>query len=300
MKRSILRFSLFSSSLLALLLLASGLVQPLTVNAASLSARQAAGQHANLNPNSGNLTYHGGPVMVGTVKTYAIFWEPIDSYVSPTYNSLILQYFNDVGRSPLYHNNRQYTNAKGKRPTNSVLGGSWIDTRPYPAGNQLQQSDIEGEITLAMKTNGWTPSLHKLFLVFSAKGEEMCSNIFGCTYRDVLCAYHYFMGKNTIYAAEPYAGTDLSLCGVPSSPNHDIDADSTINLITHEQFEAATSPFATGWYGTNQYHDEIADKCVWQFGAPNQYNGDVIWNGHPYEVQLEWDNANSSCVLKGP
>lgn len=207
---------------------------------------------------------------------------------------------NDVGRSPLYHNNRQYSNAKGKHPTHSVLGGSWLDTRPYPPGNQLQQSDIEGEITSAMNINGWTPSLHKLFVVFSAKGEEMCSNLFGCTYSSVLCAYHYFMGRDTIYAAEPYAGTDLSLCGVPSSPNHDIDADSTINLITHEQFEAATDPFNTAWYGTNQYHDEIADKCVWQFGPPNKYGGDVIWHGHPYEVQLEWDYANSSCVLKGP
>ncbi len=299
MKRSLLLSSFFS--LLALTLLASGLLRPVAANAASFRGLQPVGQQKKLNTNAGNLGYHGGPVMVGIVTTYAIFWEPPGFYVSPNYNNLILQYFKDVGKSPIYHNNSQYSNSSGKYPVTSVLGGSWVDTRPYPTtNNELQDADTRNEINLAMKVNGWTPSLHKLFIVFAAKGEIMCSDIYGCTYITDLCAYHYFAGTSTIYAAEPYAGTNLSLCGVPSSPNHDPDADSTINLITHEQFEAATDPFYTAWYGTDQYHDEISDKCVWQFGQLNKYNGDVVWNGHPYEVQEEWDNASSSCVLKGP
>lgn len=244
------------------------------------------------------LYYHGGPVMTGTVTTYAIFWEPTGSYVSPNYNSLILQYFNDVGASPLYHNNRQYYNAKGKYPVGSVPGGSWLDTRPYPASS-LQESDIQKEVKRAMRMNGWKPSIHKIFFVFSAKGEIMCSDVYGCTFSS-LCAWHNFMGNNTIYAAMPYAGTDLSVCGVHSSPNKDFDADSEINLNTHEQMEAATDPMYSGWYGADRYHNEIGDECVWQFGPKNKYGGDVVWNGHPYMVQYEWDNKSSSCVLKGP
>jgi hypothetical protein len=299
MKRSVLWPLLFP--FLAFTLLAAGLLHSLSANASSFLARQATEQRVPPN-SSTNLSYHGGRVMVGTVTTYAIFWEPTGSYVSPTYNSLILQYFQDVGHSPLYHNNMQYANAKNKHPSNSILGGSWVDTRPYP-GSELQEVDIQHEVTLAMQTNSWTPSIHKLFIVFAAKGEIMCTNLdgFGCVFINNLCAWHNAMGNNTIYAVEPYAGTDLSLCGVPSSPNHDIDADSTINLITHEQFEAATDPFYDAWYGPGgNYHDEISDKCVWQFGPPNRYNGDVVWHGRPYEVQLEWDNASSSCVLKGP
>ena len=64
-----------------------------------LSGTRDVEQHERL-ASTGNLTYHGGHVMVGTVTTYAIFWEPPGFYVSPTYNSLILQYFNDVGRLP--------------------------------------------------------------------------------------------------------------------------------------------------------------------------------------------------------
>ncbi len=113
--------------------------------------------------------------MVGTVKTYAIFWEPTGSYVSPTYNSLILRYFQDVGGTPLYHNNSQYANSHNKHPVTSTLGGSWLDTRPYP-GPKLMETDIQQEVTLALQTNGWTPSIHKLFIVFAAKGEIMCTS----------------------------------------------------------------------------------------------------------------------------
>ena len=288
--------SLSFSSLVALL--ASGVLQSGPTNASSLAAGQSP-VTGLAQSTAGNLTYHGGPVMTGTIQVYAIFWEPPGSYVSPNYNSLILRYLQDVGGSSLNHNNSQYHDSQGKHPGRSVLGGSWVDTRPYP-GPELQESDIQQEVSLAMQTNGWTSSLHALFVVFSAKGEVMCSNVYGCTYLTYLCAFHYFMGTNTIYAAEPYAGTDLSSCGVHTSPNNDIDADSTINLITHEQFESATDPFYTAWYGSSQYYDEISDKCVWQFGPPDRHGGDVFWHGHPYEVQLEWDNAKSSCVLRGP
>ena len=34
---------------------------------------------------TGNLIYHGGPVMAGNMKAYTIFWEPSGSFVSSTY-----------------------------------------------------------------------------------------------------------------------------------------------------------------------------------------------------------------------
>src|SRR5579872_4439517 len=161
---------------LALALLIIALLQALPANASSVLARPSTEQHVSDNPTA-NLAYHGGRVMVGTVTTYAIFWEPPGRYVSPRYNSLILQYFNDVGGTPLYHNLEQYPNAHGTHPVTSVLGGSWVDTRPYPTNNnELQETDIQNEVTHAMQVNNWSPSIHKMFFVFSARGEIMCSN----------------------------------------------------------------------------------------------------------------------------
>src|SRR5213082_1054914 len=44
---------------------------------------------------SGNLSYHGGPVMA-TNKTYAIYWIPSGYSVSSLYISLINQFLTDV------------------------------------------------------------------------------------------------------------------------------------------------------------------------------------------------------------
>jgi len=280
--------------LMVLALLAVDIRQPLTVEAgARIKAPQFDANTAAYS--SGNLIYHGGPIMPKTTRAFVIFWEPPGWYVSSTYNSLILRYFNDVGTSPLYYNNTQYTDSKGNMSEESRLGGYWIDTAGYPA-QQLNDQQVREEVIRAMQTNGWSPALYRAFFVFTAEGVTMC---FGTPCR-VYCAYHYFFGRNTIYAAMPYAGTDPHRCGLRTSPspNGDFDADSEINLASHEQMEAATDPLENGWL--DAYHQEIGDKCVWTFGNVGLDGSNVIWNQHPYIVQEEWDNAQQGCVLAGP
>jgi len=233
--------------------------------------------------------------MVGTATAYAIFWEPTGSFVSSRYNSLILQYFADIGGSKLYRNDTQYKNSANIAPSGAVLGGSWVDTNAYPSGT-LSDTQIQAEVTHAQSVKGWSSSLNNVFFVFTAKGENICidsSTCFGSTF----CAYHGNFG-NTLYAAMPYTGTYLANCGVPHSPNADLDADSTINVTSHEQNEAATDPLGTAWY--DPAGNEIGDKCAWNFGPINTAGGDVTWNGHSYEVQKEWDNKVKGCVLSGP
>ena len=244
---------------------------------------------------SNNLVYRGGPVMEGTAQAYAIFWEPTGSYVSPRYNSLILQYFKDIGSSSLYHNDTQYKDSTNNAPTSAVLGGSWIDTAGYPSGT-LSDAQVQAEVTHAQSVNGWSSSLKNVFFVFTAKGENICINSSTC-FGSTFCAYHGNFG-NTLYAAMPYTGTYLANCGVPSSPNKDFDADSTINVTSHEQNEAATDPLGTAWY--DSIGNEIGDKSAWKFGKLNAAGGDVTWKGHSYEVQKEWDNKVKGCVLVGP
>jgi hypothetical protein len=246
-----------------------------------------------------NVLYYGGPIMPGIMQAYAIFWEPTGSYASPTYNSLITRYFGDVGSSPLYHNNTQYTDINGNCPSGADLAGSWVDTAPYPSST-LQDSDIQNEVINAMKANGWAADITHAFFVFTAKNEIICAGLLCSFSAGGFCGYHSAFGTNTIYAVIPYAGSDLYHCGVPSSPNRDFDADSTINVTSHEQMEVATDPFLNAWYDpTGPYPFEIGDKCRMRFGST--INGaDVAWNNDPYIVQGEWDNARSACVLSGP
>lgn len=259
-------------------------------------SRHAKKSHAILAA-SDNLNYGGGSVMAGTMQAYAIFWEPSGSSVSLSYNSLVSRYFGDVGGNGIYNNNSQYTDSSGNAPSNAMLAGSWVDTAAYPSST-LQDSDIQNEVTNAMNVNGWTPSITTMFFVFTARDENICMQ--GQCSFSTFCAYHNYFGSNTIYAAMPYDGTDLQGCGpLPNgSPNGDVDADAEISTTSHEQMEAATDPLLNAW--TDSSGQEIGDKCAYSYGSTNSDGSNENWNGNPYIVQQEWDNAQDTCVQSGP
>ena len=280
------------------------MLTPTTASAASVSTPASRAPHPLLHPGlvkpnavtpfaSSNLTYHGGPVMTGTANAYAIFWEPTGN-VEANYNNLIQQYFGDVGGSGLYHNNTQYTNSSGGYPSNARFAGSWLDTRGYPE-SPLLDSDIQGEVSHALSSTGWSSGSNNIFFVFTQRNEDICFDSSRSTCAsNYFCAYHSNFGS-TLYATMPYAASFQ--CNPGYSPNHN-DADQTINVTSHEQMEAATDPQGTAWYDSAGY--EIGDKCAWQFGSTNASGADVTWNGHGYIVQKEWDNRVRGCVLSGP
>lgn len=245
-----------------------------------------------------NLTYHGGSVMTSTTNVFAIFWEPSGSTVSSTYNSLIQRFFRDVHGTTYYTILQQYTNSSGTAPVTATLAGTFVDTRSYPS-NPMFDSDVQAEVTHAQSLNGWTSSIHNIFFVFTAKNENECfdTSQSECTFT-TFCGYHDFFGSNTLYAFIPYTGTNLSACGVPRTPNNDINADSSISVVSHELAEAVTDPLLNAWFDANG--EEIGDKCAFQFSSTNSANGDTFMNGDPYEIQLEWNNRKSTCSLNSP
>lgn len=244
---------------------------------------------------SSNLTYHGGPVMTGTANVYAIFWEPTGN-VQSGYNSLIQRYFGDVNGTGLYNNNTQYKNSSGGDASAEHLVASWTDTGAYPE-TPLLDSDMQNEVTHAQQVNGWSSSINNVFFVFLQANEDLCfdSSLSQCA-SNYFCAYHNSFGTNTLYAAMPYAAS-FSCNPGGNLPNNN-DADLTINVTSHEQMEAATDPLGNAWY--DRSGNEIGDKCAWKFGTRSSNGGDVVWNGHSYLVQKEWDNAKRGCVLSGP
>ena len=275
------------------------------------------GQNGNVNTDP-PVQYNGGPVMQSTSTTYAIFWVPptlqdgTPTYVSPNYSSLLLRYFNDVGGSYLYDNNTQYYDSTGHIVNSSAFGASWLDTSAYPAsdctdqqtpGDCMSDALIQAEIAKAMATNGWSADLTHVFFVFTAWGEGSCSdsNSTSCAFTNY-CSYHSNFnnnGQTVIYADIPYSGTNLSDCGVPTSPNNDFDTDSAINLVSYEHMEAVTDPQLNAWYDSNG--SEIGDKCAWNFGSIklDGATADVQWHNHYYIVQQAWSNVFHRCVVDG-
>ena len=270
--------------------LASGTVH-LTLPAAAKTAGAAAAS-------SNNLAYNGGPVEQAGTVNYAIYWEPGLAFgVSAKYNSVTSQFLRDIGGSALYGIASQYFQVSGGVQQNIVnsssFGGAWVDTSLYPT-NPLLDSQIQAEVSKAISVNHWTAGIGHEFFVFTGKNEIVCSGV-TCS-NAVFCAYHssFTSGSQVVlYADHPYPNTLPTGCNTPSSPNGDLDADSAVNVMSHELMETVTDPEVgtpqnLAWVDSRG--NEIGDKCNFTFGPTDASGADVTLNGHPYIVQQEWSN----------
>jgi hypothetical protein len=262
---------------------------------------------------SGNLTYHNGPVM-HTNSVRAIYWIPSGYSVSANYRSVIDGFFANVAgdsgkTSNVYYSDTQYYDLSAPIAYSSSFSGSVIDTNAFPASGCrdsytsvcLSDSQLQSEISRVIKANVWSTGLGTEYFIFTPKNVGSC---FGssCAY-SYFCAYHSQIGNGstaTLYANMPYAAFVPSACGSGQSPNAD-DADSTINVTSHEHNETITDPLGTAWY--DRRGNENGDKCAWNFGHPLGSTGSGSYNqaigSGRYYLQQEWSNRSSGCVLIG-
>jgi hypothetical protein len=273
------------------------------------------------------LIYHtGGPIMP-SVNIYVIFWLPPKlqngsaTSLSKQYQDLQIRFMKDYPAHGIDNNNTQYYETVGAR-TNYINNvgqfvDSYVDTDPYPAsgckdvitpGNCITDAQLTAELQRVMALKKWNGGLTNIYFVYTGAGEGSCfdASSASCAYTSY-CAYHSFIPGATpiIYANMPYADPKYCyLAGTQTSPNGVIDGDAAASVASHELTEAITDPLLNAWYSSTGA--EIGDLCAWQFGTnswgPNN-NANQSWNGHLYELQLEWDNhvnAPDSCVALGP
>ena len=123
--------------------------------------------------------YHGGPT-IDRSATYAIFWQPAGSYVSPKYQSTIAQFLTDVGATPAYGILTQYYDRDGYPQNASAFAGSWTDTSAYPS--PFDDRSFRTEVVKAIVANGWPAGgIRPIFFIFTASKAPD---------RFAACAYH--------------------------------------------------------------------------------------------------------------
>ncbi len=257
----------------------------------------------------GTFHYHGGSIME-SFSAYVIFWLPPNYSYEPSgssarFESLISRFFSDVGGSGLYGLLTQYWGIQGQIHNRAELGGVYRDTRPYPApgtrAHPLVDSDITTEIGRAMKLNGWSESpTHEFFVITGYNVQEcfVANHRDGCTFytgHDDYCAYHDHSG-GLIYA---YISVSNFCVPLPAnSPNGDAIADTTISIVSHEQFESVTDPLIDAWFSKAETDGEVADLCLDHYGPLRADGSNVtLSNGHHYIVQEEWSRRAGRCAL---
>jgi hypothetical protein len=239
-----------------------------------------------LPPQTGTISYNGGPVFEKAPTIYIIWygtWTKKDKAV-------IDGYFVNLSGSTMAKINTRYSDSANKFvpvKENHATTNDYHDN--YSLGKNLSAGDskIHTIVRNAIKNGKLPADVNGIYFVLTAQDVQfngMCTR---------LCGYHgpatdivsgdvikYSMVGNP--AQCPQNCEASAVVGDSNSPNNDPGADGTVNIMWHEFSESASDPevnMQTAWAGSC---GESGDCCAWFFG-----NLQVAPNGSHYTNKIK-------------
>jgi hypothetical protein len=241
------------------------------------------------------INYHGGPVMLGTVNVYYIWYG---NWSGNTATSILEDLATNIGGSPYFDINTSYFNGAGTHVSGlATFAGSTTDS--YSHGTSLTDAAVAAIVSSAI-TNHTLPSDSNgvYFVLTSADVNETTG--FCKSY----CGWHDNQsvgGADIKYAFVGNPDRCPTACEEQTvSPNNNAGADGMASIISHELEESVTDPDGNAWYDTRG--NENADKCAWTFGTEftesNGSKANVTLGPRDYLIQQNWKNTGSGgCGL---
>jgi hypothetical protein len=247
---------------------------------------------------SNKMLYHGGPVMLGTVNVYYIWYGTFSS----TAMTILTDFANSFGGSPYYNINTTYFNASHVAVSNSIhYGGSTNDN--YSLGKSLGDASIQTIVSNAIASAALPKDTNGVYFVLTASDVNETSGF--CSF---YCGWHThgtISGSDIKYSFVGNPDRCPTSCEeqTANSPNGDTGADGMANIIGHELEESTSDPDLNAWYDRNGA--ENADKCAWTFGpeytAPNGSRANMNLGGRDFLIQQNWVNKKPfHCDVKYP
>jgi|HubBroStandDraft_3_1064219.scaffolds.fasta_scaffold163807_1 hypothetical protein len=241
------------------------------------------------------LNYHGGPVFEDAPTIYIVYYG---SFTAKD-KSIINTYFENLSGSQQEKINTRFSDSTGKYYPGTIKFDPAKDTYHdnYSEGKTL--SDIQPVIAAAIKDKHLPNDTNGIYI--------------GLTYQDVdyngmcteYCGYHgpsttIVKGETIKYAFVGDPGRCPDSCsyeylyGSKASPNDDIHADGSINIMWHESSESISDPevnLDSAWYSEVGY--ESMDLCAWlalNYKVDKNGNYYTILNkGHEYLTQMGFE-----------
>ncbi len=247
-------------------------------------------------PRVPGITYHGGPIMLGTTKIYYIYYG---NWAAELLGRTILQDFaSSIGGSPYYAINTGYYDFAARNVSDGVVFGGFT-TDNYSQGLTAVIGEVRAQniVSLAITGGGLPNDPNGIYFVLTSPDVVESSGF---------CGYHnsITVGPNDIkYAVVGNKATqNLSSCAPQtlSSPNSNPPIDAMVNVIAHELGEVVTDPNLNAWF--DSYNNENGDKCEWTFGhtytAPNGSKANMVLGARNYMIQQNWVNSfGGYCAL---
>jgi hypothetical protein len=242
------------------------------------------------------ITYHGGPIMLGTTKVYVIWYG---NWTGNTALTIVPAFLQALGGSPYFNINTSYSNAAGARVSNALgFGGQTTDA--YSRGKALGDNDVAMVIATALAAKKLSRDASGIYVVLSSADVNETSGM--CTR---YCGWHTYGTLNGALTRVAYLGNPdrcPTSCEAQTgkSPNANPGADGLVSVLAHELDESVTDPNLNAWFDAQGA--ENADKCAWTFGTThsvaNGSRANVKLAGKDYLIQQNWMNVGAgSCAL---
>ena len=246
-------------------------------------------------PGSNGISYHGGPLILGTTNIYYIWYG---NWSGNTADSILNNFAFNIGGSPYFNINTTYYNGSNVHVSNSVnYAGSTVDA--YSQGTTLSDAGVQAVVSAAITSGHLPKDTNAVYFVLTSQDVNESSGF--CTQ---YCGWHThgtISGSDIKYSFVGNPARCLSACAWQStSPNNNAGADGMASIIAHELEEAVTDPDLNAWYDTRG--QENADKCAWTFGTTQTASNGSLYNmtlgGMQYLIQRNWVNASGGfCAL---
>ncbi|HEY2773810.1 MAG TPA: hypothetical protein VGK20_07135 [Candidatus Binatia bacterium] len=240
------------------------------------------------------ISYHSGPVMLGTNHVYYIWYGNWSGNSATT----ILTDLAKNLTSPYFNINTTYYNASVTHVSNSVTYGT-STTDAYSHGTSLTDSAIQAVVSSAITSGRLPADVHGVYFVLTSADVTASSGF--CTQ---YCGWHThatIASTDIKYAFIGNPDRCPNACEAQTtSPNGNAGADGMASIISHELEESVTDPDLNAWY--DQRGQENADKCVWTFGSTYGATGggqaNMKLGTRDFLIQRNWVNATGGyCAL---
>ncbi len=243
------------------------------------------------------ISYHGGPVMLGVVRSHVIFYGNW-SMVSPAV-PITTDLFKNAGGSPYEGVNTTYYNGSNFH-INGLISLGIVIYDSYSHGKTLSDADVWAVVSSHIGTDLPLSGNDMYFLITSDDVAETSG--FGSQY----CGWHTSAVLNQVTIKYAFIGDPVPMyvngcADQATGPNGSSGGDAMASIILHELNEAASDPEGTGWY-FNQTGNENEDQCAWTFGTMYRTVNGAMANmklgARDFLIQQNWRNSIGPCALK--
>ena len=244
------------------------------------------------------ILYHGGPIMLGVIHVYYIWYG---DWSGNTATTILTDFAEAIGGSLYFDINTTYTDASGARVSNTVtFAGSTNDD--YSQGTTLTDAKVEAVVTDAISSSRLPSDPQGVYFVLTSADVSESSGF--CSQ---YCGWHTHVtatGNDIKYAFVGNPDRCINSCAAqPVGPNGNAGADGMASIIAHELEEVVTDPDLDAWFDATGA--ENADKCAWMFGSTYTTSNGATANMHlgsrDYLIQQNWSAGNNQrCALAYP